>query len=74
MLAWTNGEMPLVAFRVEDMSALWWASTELIAREALAAVGLRARFAAAQPGMVYRMEVSHGQVEVTKMPGTTALR
>ena len=68
MVAWTNGEMPLVAFRVEGMSALWWASTEGISREALAGVGLRARFAAAQPGMVYRMEVSDGQVDVTKMP------
>ena len=74
MLAWTNGEMPLVAFRVDGLSGLWWASTEEIAQEALAAVGLRARFAAAQPGMVYRMEVRDGQVAVTKMPGMTALR
>jgi glutamine phosphoribosylpyrophosphate amidotransferase len=70
MVAWTNGEMPLVAFRVNGWSALWWASTEQIAREALAAVGLRARFAAAVPGMVYRMEVRDGQVEVTKTPTT----
>jgi len=62
MLAWTNGEMPLVAFRVEGMSAPWWASTEEIAQEALDAVGLRARFAEAKPGLVYHMEVSDGQV------------
>jgi glutamine phosphoribosylpyrophosphate amidotransferase len=68
MTAWTNGEMPLAAFRVKGWPALWWASTEEIAREALAAVGLRARFAAAEPGMVYRMEVRDGQVEVTKTP------
>ena len=74
LLAWTNGEMPLVAFRVEGMSALWWASTEEIAWEALSTVGLRARFASGQPGMVYQMEVRDGQVDVTKMPATTALR
>jgi glucosamine 6-phosphate synthetase-like amidotransferase/phosphosugar isomerase protein len=66
MLAWTNGEMPLVAFRVEGMSALWWASTEGIAQDALAAVGLRARFAEAKPGLVYRMEVNNGQVVIQK--------
>ncbi len=66
LTAWTNGEMPLVAFRVKGWPALWWASTEEIAREALATVGLRARFAAAQTGMVYRMEVCDGQVEMTK--------
>jgi len=74
MVTWTNGEMPLVAFRVKGWSALWWASTEEIARDALSAVGLRARFAAAEPGMVYRMEVCDGQVDVTKTPGTTALK
>jgi glucosamine 6-phosphate synthetase-like amidotransferase/phosphosugar isomerase protein len=62
MLAWTNGEMPLVAFRVEDMGGLWWASTEEIASEALEAVALQARFAAARPGLVYRMEVQDGEV------------
>ena len=63
MLAWTNGEMPLVAFRVEGSSTLWWASTEEIAQEALSAVRLQARFAEARPGLVYRMEVSgDGQV------------
>ncbi len=25
MLAWTNGEMPLVAFRVDGLAGLWWA-------------------------------------------------
>ena len=62
MLAWTNGEMPLVAFRVEDMPAVWWASTEEIAEKALEAVDLQARFAAPEPGLVYRMEVRGGQV------------
>jgi len=64
MLAWTNGEMPLVAFRVEGMSPLWWASTEEIASAALEAVGLQARFADARPGLVYQMEVSDGQVVI----------
>jgi glucosamine 6-phosphate synthetase-like amidotransferase/phosphosugar isomerase protein len=62
MLAWTNGEMPLVAFRVKGWPALWWASTEEIAQDALVAVGLQARFAAALPGLVYQMEVRDGQV------------
>jgi glucosamine--fructose-6-phosphate aminotransferase (isomerizing) len=62
LLAWTNGEMPLVAFRVKGWSALWWASTEALAREALEGVGLRARFAVAKPDHVYRMEVRDGQV------------
>jgi len=66
MLAWTNGEMPLVAFRVEGSSALWWASTEEIAQDALAAVGIQARFAEAKPGLVYRMEVNNGQVVIQK--------
>ena len=66
MLAWTNGEMPLVAFRVDGVSGLWWASTEGIAQDALAAVGLHARFAEAKPGMVYRMEVNNGQVVIQK--------
>jgi len=66
MLAWTNGEMPLMAFRVDGVSGLWWASTEGIAQDALAAVGLHARFAEAKPGMVYRMEVNNGQVVIQK--------
>jgi len=64
MLAWTNGEMPLLAFRVDDLPGLWWASTEEIAEEALAAAGLAARFAVARPGIVYRMEISDGQVVI----------
>ena len=64
MLAWTNGEMPLVAFRADDLPGLWWASTEEIADEALEAVGLHARFASARPSIVYRMEVSDGQVVI----------
>jgi len=64
MLAWTNGEMPLVAFRVDDLPGLWWGSTEEIAQDALAAVGLHARFAEAKPGLVYRMEVCDGKVVI----------
>ena len=66
MLAWTNGEMPLMAFRVDGVSGLWWASTEDLAQEALAAAGLRARFASPKPGQVYRMEVRDGQVVIQK--------
>ncbi len=66
LLAWTNGEMPLVAFRVKGWPALWWASTRDLAREALAAVGLQARFAVAEPNHVYVMEATDdGQVAVT---------
>jgi len=58
MLAWTNGEMPLVAFRVEDMPAVWWASTEEIAEKALCEAGLLAGFARVEPGVVYRLEAT----------------
>jgi len=58
MLAWTNGEMPLVAFRVEDMPAVWWASTEEIAEKALCEAGLLAGFAWVEPGVVYRLEAT----------------
>jgi glucosamine 6-phosphate synthetase-like amidotransferase/phosphosugar isomerase protein len=54
MLAWTNGGMPLVAFRIECLPGIWWASTEVIARKALKRVLLRATFAVAEPGAVYR--------------------
>ncbi len=65
MLAWTNGEMPLVAFRVEGTPGLWWASTEEVAAEALSTIGLQARFAHARPGLVYRIDVGDdGQVLV----------
>ncbi len=47
------------------MGGLWWASTEEIAREAAATVGLRARFAVAQAGLFCRIEVSDGQVVIT---------
>jgi len=67
MLAWTNGEMPLVAFRVEGMPAVWWASTEAIAQTALCEAGLQARFATVEPGMVYRLEVGD-RVTVTSRP------
>jgi len=58
MLAWTNGEMPLVAFRVEDMPAVWWASTEEIAEKALCEAGLLASFAWVEPGVIYRLEAT----------------
>jgi len=67
MLAWTNGEMPLVAFRVEDMPAVWWASTEEIVEKALCEAGLLASFARVEPGVVYRLEVGE-QVTVTGRP------
>jgi glucosamine--fructose-6-phosphate aminotransferase (isomerizing) len=73
LLAWTNGEMPLVAFRVKGWPALWWASTEALAREALEGVGLRARFAIAKPDHIYRMEERDGQV-VMKMVRADVLR
>jgi glucosamine 6-phosphate synthetase-like amidotransferase/phosphosugar isomerase protein len=68
LLAWTNGEMPLVAFRVKGCSALWWASTEEIAREALAAAGLQTKLVAAQPDLLYRMEVEEGRVALETRP------
>jgi glucosamine--fructose-6-phosphate aminotransferase (isomerizing) len=68
LFAWTNGETPLVAFRVKGWSALWWASTEEIAREALAAVGLQAKLVAAQPDTLYRMEVAEGRVALETRP------
>jgi len=74
MHAWTNGEMPLVAFRVDGLAGLWWASTEEIAEEALGVVGLQARFAAAKPGLVYRMEVSDGQVVIQTQQARIAKR
>jgi glucosamine 6-phosphate synthetase-like amidotransferase/phosphosugar isomerase protein len=86
LLAWTNGEMPLVAFRVKgwpvprsstgmavrraDLATLWWASTEEIAREALAAAGLHAKVAAAEPHRVYRMEWRDGRVVVQSTPAS----
>jgi glucosamine 6-phosphate synthetase-like amidotransferase/phosphosugar isomerase protein len=74
MLAWTNGEMPLVAFRVKGWPALWWASTEEIAQDALVAVGLQARSAAARPGLVYQMEVRDGQVVIETQQAEVAKR
>jgi len=74
MLAWTNGEMPLVAFRVKGWPTLWWASTEQIALEALTAAGLHARFAAARPDLVYRMEISDGQVVIETQRAEVAKR
>ncbi len=56
LLAWTNGGMPLVAFRIECLPGIWWASTEAIARRALRRVLLRATFAHAEPGAVYRCQ------------------
>lgn len=56
LLAWTNGGMPLVAFRIDCMPGIWWASTEAIARKALRRLLLRATFAHAEPGAVYRCQ------------------
>ena len=64
LVAWTNGEQPLVAFRVDGLPGLWWASTQAIATRALDAVKLSARFAVARPEVVYRLELSQGQVAV----------
>ena len=58
MLAWTSGEMPLVAFRVEGLPAIWWASTRAIAEDALCEVSAQARFATVEPGEVYRLEAT----------------
>ncbi len=64
LLAWTNGQMPLVAFRVRGWPALWWASTAEIAREALEAVGRRASFGRVEVGVSYELEVADGRVVV----------
>jgi glutamine phosphoribosylpyrophosphate amidotransferase len=76
MLAWSNGAMPLVAFRVDGLTGLWWASTKEIAQDALAAVGLQARFADARPGVIYSLEVINGQVVIRTQhaKATTAWR
>ncbi|MFB3882705.1 MAG: hypothetical protein ACE149_15670 [Armatimonadota bacterium] len=76
MLAWTNGEMPLAAFRVDGLLGLWWASTQEIAQQALSVVGLQARFAAARPDTIYWMEVANGQVvmQTQQAKATTAWR
>jgi len=74
LLAWTNGEMPLIAFRVDDLPGLWWASTEEIAQEALVTVGLQGRFADACPSIVYRMEISDGQVVIETQQAEVAKR
>jgi glucosamine 6-phosphate synthetase-like amidotransferase/phosphosugar isomerase protein len=71
LLAWTNGEMPLVAFRVKGWPALWWASTEEITREALAALGLHAKVAAAEARRVYRMEWRDGRVVAQSKPASS---
>ena len=67
MLAWTNGEMPLVAFRVEGLPAVWWASTKAIAETALCEMGTAAEFAQVEPGVIYQLEVGD-QVAVTRRP------
>ena len=56
LLAWTNGGMPLVAFRIDCLPGIWWASTEAIARKALRRLLLRATFAHAESGAVYRCQ------------------
>jgi glucosamine 6-phosphate synthetase-like amidotransferase/phosphosugar isomerase protein len=67
MLAWTNGEMPLVAFRVEGMPAIWWASTKAIAEKALRELGLSAKSARVECGTIYRLEVED-RVTVARRP------
>jgi len=67
MLAWTNGEMPLVAFRVDDMPAIWWASTKAIAEKALREAGLTAKIARVESDVIYRLEVGE-QVTVAGRP------
>jgi len=67
MFAWTNGEMPLVAFRVDNMPAIWWASTKAIAEKALREAVLRAKFAQVELDVVYRLEVGD-RVAVTRRP------
>jgi glutamine phosphoribosylpyrophosphate amidotransferase len=66
MLAWTNGEMPLVAFRIDGLTGTWWASTAAIARRALERLGLTARFAKPVPRVVYRLELADGEVTMTQ--------
>jgi len=56
LLAWTNGGMPLVAFRVDGVSAVWWASTEDIALKACRQLDLQAHIAEAEPDTVYRCD------------------
>jgi glutamine phosphoribosylpyrophosphate amidotransferase len=67
MLAWTNGEMPLAAFRVDGLSGVWWASTKAIAEKALREVELRAKFAQVELGAIYRLDVGD-RVAVTRRP------
>jgi glucosamine 6-phosphate synthetase-like amidotransferase/phosphosugar isomerase protein len=66
MLAWTSGEMPLMAFRPEGVPGLWWASTRDIAQRALEQLGLTARFAKPVPRVVYRLELADGEVTITQ--------
>jgi hypothetical protein len=54
--------MPLVAFRIDGLPGVWWASTEDIAWQALERLGLTARFAKPVPGIVYRLEVKGREV------------
>jgi glucosamine--fructose-6-phosphate aminotransferase (isomerizing) len=67
MLAWTNGEMPLVAFHVEGMPAVWWASTQAIAAKALREAEVTAKFARVECGAIYRLEVED-RVTVARRP------
>ena len=55
MLAWTNGEMPLVAFEVEGLPEVWWASTTEIAAGAAAKLGKSVGFYRVRPRVVYRL-------------------
>ncbi len=68
LLAWTNGRMPLVAFRVKGWRAIWWASTQALAEDALAEGGFEATFAVATPGRLYQFEAQGGRVTQTPRP------
>jgi len=56
LLAWSNGRMPLAAFRIDGMDGWWWASTADIAARAAAAVGIAIVPGRIASHKVYRME------------------
>jgi glutamine phosphoribosylpyrophosphate amidotransferase len=65
LLAWSNGLMPLAAFRVEGavqaqrrMDGWWWASTADIAAEAADAAGVAIKVGRIESHQLYRMEAS----------------
>jgi len=54
-LAWTDGNMPLVAFLVDGLPGTFWASTREIAVKAAAALGREVAFYTIKPNAVYRL-------------------